>query len=114
MTKIKITTQAIEQIKLMLEHDYTLEDKVLRISIDGKGCDGFDYAIGFTDQNEKDFIHKVSGISLHLDPFVSEHLYDFSIDYQANYEREEEGFVITNNESDKTKGKFWLKSQKSS
>lgn len=108
---IKITETAKAQINLMLDHDFTLESKVLRISIDGKGCDGFDYAIGFTDKDEKDEVFEVEGIELHMDQFVSEHLKVFSIDYETDFENDQEGFVITDHQSEKTKGKFWLKNK---
>jgi iron-sulfur cluster assembly accessory protein len=108
---LTITTQARQQLNLMFEHDFTLKDKVLRISIAGKGCDGFDYAIGFTEERENDLIISSSGIDLYLDPFCSEYLNNITLDYQTDFANDQEGFVITNNEQQKTKGKFWLKQE---
>lgn len=106
---LSLSDQACAQINLMLEHDFTLKDKVLRISVDGKGCDGFDYAIGFTEKNENDIIIEEKGIRLHLDQFCGEHLTDISVDYQFDPAQNEDGFTVTNNKADETRGKFWLK-----
>ena len=45
--KLQVSGAAIQQIKLMLEHDYTLKGKIFRIKIGGKGCGGFTYQTGF-------------------------------------------------------------------
>ena len=45
---IEISLQAQNQLSLMIEHEFKAQDVGLRLSIDGKGCDGFTYAIGFT------------------------------------------------------------------
>ena len=108
-TQINITDQAKNQIQLILENDFTLQDKVLRVSVDGKGCDGFDFAIGFTDPDANDNQVSFENISIHLDQFVTEHLTNFTIDFKTDYQNNDEGFVIINNEPEKTRGKFWLK-----
>ena len=52
--KIQISKEALSQIKLIKENDYTVEGLHFRISIDGKGCNGFDYALGFHQKNDDD------------------------------------------------------------
>lgn len=112
LRSILLTKSAHQQLELILENDFTLVDKVLRITIDGKGCDGFGYAIGFTEKFPEDLIIHTDGFNFHLDPFIAKYFYEGSIDYQQNFDDEIEGFVVVNLTQDKTKGKFWLKQDK--
>ena len=40
----------------IIENDFTLASKYLRLVISGKGCDGFNYGVGFTNLEENDFV----------------------------------------------------------
>ena len=53
-TNFVVTSEALVQIALIHEHDYTVTDKVFRLKIDGKECDGFRYFTGFTEKDPSD------------------------------------------------------------
>ena len=101
------------QIKLILEQDFTLEDHFFRIKIDGKGCNGFKYACGFTPREEGDiqhsFIHPTldDQIFYLMDSFTDYYLKQGEVDYLLNTETHEEGFIITNFDEKKYFGKFF-------
>lgn len=108
---LNFTKIAQEQLELMLENDFTLQGKYLRILISGKGCEGFKYSIGFHDLNDDDFLIPVEemNIEVAIDPFTAFYLSETEIDYQFNYVNDEEGFVVTNKQQDEFQGKFWRK-----
>lgn len=106
---IQITDEAKQQIDLILKNDFTIKDKFLRITISGKGCDGFDYSIGFDSQNPNDIHTQVKNINIILDPFANFYLQKFKIDYIQNLEEDIEGFQIINTSQKEFKGKFWKK-----
>ncbi|MFZ8934507.1 MAG: HesB/IscA family protein [Bacteriovoracaceae bacterium] len=104
---VKITPTALDQLRLILTNDFTLKDKSLRISITGKECDGFVYAIGFDEQRAGDKLYKAADIDIIIDPFANFYLKNFIIDFQTNYEQDQEGFVVENLDQEKFHGKFW-------
>ncbi|MDH4467257.1 MAG: hypothetical protein QE271_04295 [Bacteriovoracaceae bacterium] len=112
---IALTKAAMEQIHLMKEFDYTIENCHLRISINGKECDGFRYATGFTLPRPDDVVlsYPGEGIDTHLllDPFIAQYFWEGEIDYQQS--EVEEGFVINNFQETNYHGKFFAESLKS-
>jgi iron-sulfur cluster assembly accessory protein len=105
--KINITQRALDQIKLVLENDYTLNENTLRLTIDGKGCNGFDYAIGFDKKTEEDFIIEFNGFDLAIDKFCSYYCQDGEIDYLLDIKNDVEGFLFSNLAEKKYRGKFF-------
>jgi iron-sulfur cluster insertion protein len=108
---VLMTKRAREQLKLIEENDYTLDDLVFRIEISGKNCDGFTYAAGFTPVREDDFIVPVENaeglLCVHLDPFAAHYLHETSVDFIQDFEQEAEGFVVINLQQERFAGKFW-------
>lgn len=111
---VYFTERALEQLKLILNNDFTLAGKYFRILISGKGCDGFTYSAGFTDLKDDDFLVKIENsveeITILLDPFAAFYLQETSVDFIQDFEKDVEGFVITNHLQKKYAGKFWRKS----
>jgi len=111
---VKLTTKAYEQLQLILDNDFTLKGKYLRLLISGKGCEGFSYSVGFTDWNEDDMLiqaecsdsehhqHKII-----MDPFTAFYLQKCSIDYIEDFANNNEGFVVENDNQKNFSGKFW-------
>jgi len=105
---IEISPEALSQIQLMIEHDVTIENKVLRLQISGKGCHGFDYSMGFIDRLPDDLLVETHGLVFHFDPFSAYYMSQVRLEYFRD-EGDAEGFVITNLTQDKFQGKFWRK-----
>lgn len=110
---IKLSHHALSQLLLMIEHDYTLQDKVFRIAIDSKGCEGFRYSAGFTMATTEDLLLQVeyqnSSFAIAIDSFAAHYMNYLEIDYQLDLESHQEGFVITNRDEKQYHGKFWKK-----
>lgn len=115
--ELTITEKALEQLKLIYENDPTVVDKVVRISITGKGCQGFEYAIGFDEMMIEDLkikllsikFEKLQEIVVVMDPFCAFYLKQGRIMFIQEFEggSEEEGFVIVNDHQKDVHGKFW-------
>ncbi|MBT7609834.1 MAG: hypothetical protein HN576_08760 [Bacteriovoracaceae bacterium] len=109
---IKFTLSALEEIKLIMENDFTLKGRYFRILVSGKGCDGFTYSTGFTEFHDGDFIVKIENkknldFSVLIDPFASFYLQETLVDFIQDYENELEGFVVINKNQKQFAGKFW-------
>lgn len=114
MHNIQLTPRASKEIELMIQNDFTLEGKHFRISISGKGCDGFDYSAGFSKEHPKDSKIEIMGqdqiFFILLDPFASYYLKNVSVDFVQNFSLDAEGFIIKNHDQKEFHGKFWRSS----
>lgn len=108
---VNFTQRAVEQLKLILENDFTLSGKYFRILISGKGCDGFTYSVGLTDLAPDDFQIPINNSSeefeILMDPFTAFYVPECSVDFIQDFDQEAEGFVVTNHLQKKFSGKFW-------
>ena len=111
---IDLSTEAALQLRLIRHHDplHISGEKCLRIHVEEKGCQGFTYALGEGTPLPEDFVIDVGqdqaqgAIPLHLDPFCAFYLQKGHIDYVVS-ESGEDGFIVSNPEEAKFKGKFW-------
>jgi len=118
-TKIQIpvvnfTERAIQELKLIMENDFTLAGKYFRLLISGKGCDGFTYSAGFTDFNQDDFLVQINNHEneqIVIDPFAAFYLNNVTVDFVQDPQKDLEGFIIINNQHKEFQGKFFNKDQ---
>lgn len=119
LPEVNISPKAISQLKLIIENDFTLKGKYLRLLISGKGCDGFSYSVGFTDWNMDDMEIEVKtsneetheNLKVIMDPFTAFYLQNCSVDYVEDFANNNEGFVVTNDNQKNFSGKFWKKDE---
>lgn len=111
--EIKISKTAFKQILLIKENDYTLNDEVFRLQINGKGCTGFEYALGFSDSHPEDLhydtILEGENLTISIDPFTAFYCKSGNIEYMLDIENDIEGFHFENNNQTNYKGKFFKK-----
>lgn len=109
--KIDLSAAAFEQILLIAENDYTLEGLTFRLKIDGKGCDGFTYATGFSEKDAEDkeliYNHNDREIIILIDPFTAFYCEQGNLDYLLIAKEGEEGFTFTNSNEHNYHGKFF-------
>ena len=109
----QLTERAIQQLALILENDFTLQDKYLRIQITGKECDGFTYSVGFDHLHKDDLKITYSLLEknqfLIIDPFSAFYLQRFTLDFVQYFEQNTEGFTVENHNQHEFQGKFWKK-----
>jgi iron-sulfur cluster assembly accessory protein len=109
--KIDLTGAAFDQIKLIEQNDYTLENLCFRLKIDGKGCDGFTYATGFSEIIDDDVVLNYTkeneSLTIIIDPFAAHYCHSGTLDYIFSHKDDQDGFTFTNNNEALYKGKFF-------
>ncbi len=110
--QIQLEDEAKNQLNMMWKFDSTLSDKVFRFSIDGKGCDGFDYACGFDAPHSDDFrvlVEESDQKYFAFDPMAARYMPFVKLDFKQDFQNNTEGFIVTNLAQADFKGKFWRK-----
>jgi len=90
---VTITERAAEQMLALMEQEP--EANVLRVAVQGGGCSGFEYALGFdTGVQEGDEANEFHGVTVVVDPLSAPYLKGASIDFVDTLQ--ESGFKIEN------------------
>jgi len=94
-TLVSLTDAAAVKIKELMAEEPASEAAVLRVAVQGGGCSGFQYALGF-DRGPQDGDHELSlhGVRVVVDPFSAPYLQGASIDFLNGLQ--ESGFKIDN------------------
>jgi len=94
-TLVSLTDAAAAKIKELMAEEPASEAAVLRVAVQGGGCSGFQYALGF-DRGPQEGDHELSlhGVRVVVDPFSAPYLQGASIDFLNGLQ--ESGFKIDN------------------
>ncbi|HEY7379890.1 MAG TPA: iron-sulfur cluster insertion protein ErpA [Gaiella sp.] len=94
-TLITLTPVAAGKIKELLAEEPDGVGMVLRVAIQGGGCSGFQYGLGFdSGAAEGDLELELEGVQVVVDPFSAPYLQGATIDYLNGLQ--ESGFKIDN------------------
>jgi iron-sulfur cluster assembly accessory protein len=79
---VTVTESAASKIRALMAEEPEGEVSVLRIAIQGGGCSGFQYALGF-DRGPQDGDNEIemNGVCVVIDPFSAPYLAGAEIDY---------------------------------
>jgi iron-sulfur cluster assembly protein len=94
-TLIGLTERAAAKIKELQADEPEGEAAVLRVAVQGGGCSGFEYALGF-DRGAQEGDHQLDayGVRVVVDPFSAPYLRGAQIDFLDGLQ--ESGFKIDN------------------
>ena len=94
-TVVTLTEGAAVKISRLMAEEPAGEAEVLRIAIQGGGCSGFEYALGF-DRGAQARDHELEfhGVRVVVDPFSAPYLQGSTIDFLEGLQ--ESGFKIEN------------------
>jgi iron-sulfur cluster assembly protein len=92
---LTLTATAASKVKELMAQEPEGEAAVLRVAIQGGGCSGFEYGLGF-DRGPLDGDHEltVHGVAVVVDPFSAPYLRGATIDFLNGLQ--ESGFKIDN------------------
>jgi iron-sulfur cluster assembly accessory protein len=92
---VTLTERAAEKVRGMMESEPAGEAEVLRVAVQGGGCSGFEYALGF-DRGAQSGDHELEfhGVKVVVDPFSAPYLQGSTIDFLEGLQ--ESGFKIEN------------------
>jgi iron-sulfur cluster assembly protein len=92
---VSLTPTAAAKIKELMAEEPEAGELVLRVAIQGGGCSGFQYGLGFdTGAAEGDEILDLEGVRVVVDPFSAPYLRGATIDFLNGLQ--ESGFKIDN------------------
>jgi iron-sulfur cluster assembly protein len=92
-TLMTLTESAASKIKQLLDEEDDVS--VLRVAIQGGGCSGFQYGLGFDrGPQEGDLEFSMHGVDVVVDPFSAPYLRGAEIDYVDTIQTS--GFAINN------------------
>ena len=93
MPLLTVTERAAAKIKQLLAEEDDVS--VLRVAVQGGGCSGLEYALGFDrGSQEGDLELTMHGVDVVVDPFSAPHLRGAEIDYLDSIDAS--GFAINN------------------
>jgi iron-sulfur cluster assembly accessory protein len=92
---IVLTESAAAKIKGLMAEEPEGEATVLRVAVQGGGCSGFEYALGFDRAaQEGDLEVESHGVTVVVDPFSAPYLRGAEVDFLETIQ--EAGFKISN------------------
>jgi iron-sulfur cluster assembly accessory protein len=93
-TLVSLTPSAAAKIKELQAEESSGEADVLRVAVQGGGCSGFEYALGF-DRAAQQGDHEIDagGIPIVVDPFSAPYIQGTEIDFVDGLQG---GFAINN------------------
>ncbi|MSO58004.1 MAG: iron-sulfur cluster assembly accessory protein [Thermoleophilia bacterium] len=92
---IELTPAAAVKVKELMAAEPDADDLVLRVAVEGGGCSGFQYGLGFSaGAEEGDHVVELEGVTVVVDPFSAPHLQGTRIDFLNSIT--ESGFKIDN------------------
>ena len=94
-TVVVLTERAAVKVGVLMAGEPAGEAEVLRVAIQGGGCSGFEYALGF-DRGAQAGDHELEfhGVKVVVDPFSAPYLQGSTIDFLEGLQ--ESGFKIDN------------------
>jgi iron-sulfur cluster assembly accessory protein len=94
-TAVMLTERAAEKVRALMAQEPAGEAAVLRVAIQGGGCGGFEYALGFdrcTTGDDAEF--EYFGVKVVVDPASAPYLAGATVDYVESLK--ESGFKVEN------------------
>jgi iron-sulfur cluster assembly accessory protein len=93
--ELTLTERAAEKVKGLMAQEVPGNAEVLRVAIQGGGCGGFEYALGFDrGANEGDHEAEFFGVKVVVDPASAPYLAGATVDFVESIQ--ESGFKIEN------------------
>ena len=100
---VTLTEKAANEVKKIITEQNLPDGTVLRVGVQGGGCSGFSYSLGFdTSSSERDRIVETYGVRLAVDKKYDPYLEGTVVDYYDGLEKR--GFVFNNPNVVKTCG----------
>jgi iron-sulfur cluster assembly protein len=92
---VMLTERAAEKVRALMAQEEIGEAEVLRVAIQGGGCGGFEYALGFDrGATGEDAEYESFGVKVVVDPASAQYLTGATVDYVESLK--ESGFKVEN------------------
>lgn len=99
---VTLTEGAKKEIKKLIEQQELGENYGLRLGVEGGGCAGMNYVLGFDQQKEGDQEYSIEGIKVYMNKAHGMYLAGMQVDFQDGLNAR--GFTFTNPNASSTCG----------
>lgn len=99
---VNLTQRAARQVRKIIEEEHIPEDHLLRIAVEGGGCSGLSYALGFDKKTSDDEQYVTESVQVIIDKRHLLYLSGISIDFSDGLDAR--GFVFNNPNATSTCG----------
>lgn len=99
---VLLTDRAARQVRQIKKEESLDENLYLRVAVEGGGCSGLSYKLGFDFKSEEDQLFESEGIQIVIDPRHLMYLEGISIDYPDGLDAR--GFTFDNPNAEETCG----------
>lgn len=99
---IQFTANAIKELKMLRYEKTVPEDHLIRVGVNGGGCSGLSYILGFDTQKDADEVFEVDGLKVIMNKAHSMYLLGMQVDYLNDLNNR--GFIFNNPNATSTCG----------
>lgn len=99
---VQLTERAADQVHRIRSDEDLAEDLCLRVAVEGGGCSGLSYKLGFDYKSDEDEVIVSQGIEIIVDPKHMMYLKGISVDYPDGLDAR--GFTFDNPNASETCG----------
>jgi iron-sulfur cluster assembly protein len=99
---VSLTEGAKKEVKKLMSQQELGSDFGLRLGVEGGGCSGMSYVLGFDQIKEGDSEYEIEGIRVFMNKAHGLYLVGMQVDYQQGLNAR--GFIFNNPNAEKTCG----------
>ena len=99
---VTLTEGALKELHKLIDQQEIAADYGLRVGVEGGGCAGMNYILGFDQKKDGDNEYEVAGIRMFMNKSHGMYLAGMEIDFQQGLDAR--GFVFNNPNAEKTCG----------
>ena|SRR5690554_5686246 len=99
---VTFTLGAIKELIKLRDQQEIAEDYGLRVGVEGGGCSGLNYILGFDQKKDEDAEYLIEGIKIFMNPAHGLYLAGMQIDFQTGLNSR--GFTFNNPNASSTCG----------
>ena len=99
---LTLTPGAVQELKKLRDQQEISEDFGLRVGVEGGGCAGMNYVLGFDQKKESDSEYDINGIRVFMNKAHGLYLAGMEIDFKNGLDAR--GFVFNNPNAESTCG----------
>lgn len=99
---ITFTPGAVKEIKKLRDQQEIADDFGLRVGVEGGGCSGLNYILGFDQRKEDDAEYTIEGVKVFMNPAHGLYLAGMQVDFQSGLNAR--GFTFNNPNASSTCG----------
>ncbi len=99
---ITLTPKALAEVKIIMQDKNVPADYGLRVGVQGGGCSGMSYLLGFDKKKDTDEVYEVDGVLVIMDKKHGMYVMGMEVDFQDGLNAR--GFTFNNPQAKSTCG----------